>query len=236
MRTAEKITCGEAVTLAFLGDSVTQGCFAFEHGHKGTVVKSELAFPNLLKTELEKRYGAQIQIVNAGVSGNYARDGLARLQSDVLDKHPDLCCVMFGTNDVTDSVRRHPEQYLQKYQETMRQIGRTLLSQGIEVIFLTPAMLCTRKVPGFHGFWSYVHGIFRKIQNSGNMDRYVQAEIQVAETLAIPVADAYQIWKKMALNGVDTTDMLANGMNHPTPEAHHIFKDALLQTIFEGYT
>ena len=70
-------------------------------------------------------------------------------------------------------------------------------------------------------------------QNSGRMDRYVEAEKKVARELHIPVADAYAVWKQMASEGVDTTAMLANGMNHPTPEAHHIFLDVLTKVIFD---
>ena len=69
--------------------------------------------------------------------------------------------------------------------------------------------------------------------DSGRMDRYVEAEKKVARELHIPVADAYAVWKQMASEGVDTTAMLANGMNHPTPEAHHIFLDVLTKVIFD---
>ena len=34
MRTGERIIQGEDVTLAFLGDSVTEGCFEFTNGYK----------------------------------------------------------------------------------------------------------------------------------------------------------------------------------------------------------
>ena len=37
MRTGERIIQGEDVTLAFLGDSVTEGCFEFTNGYKDTV-------------------------------------------------------------------------------------------------------------------------------------------------------------------------------------------------------
>ena len=233
MRTGERIIQGEDVTLAFLGDSVTEGCFEFTNGYKDTGRKPELVYHALLKNYIRETYHRDVKILNAGVSGNFSGDGRKRLQRDVIDHRPDFCCVMFGTNDVTNSKRRHADRYLKEYEDNMRAIGQELLGAGIDTVFMTPGMLCTRKVPGFRWFWGYVHSVFCDIQNSGRMDRYVEAEKKVARELHIPVADAYAVWKQMASEGVDTTAMLANGMNHPTPEAHHIFLDVLTKVIFD---
>jgi lysophospholipase L1-like esterase len=40
-----------------------------------------------------------LNMVNAGVSGNTSSQGLARIQSDVLDQHPDFVIINFGMND-----------------------------------------------------------------------------------------------------------------------------------------
>ncbi len=230
--TGKRIINGEKMTLAFLGDSVTQGCFEFVNGYKDTSTRPEEAFHSLLKKYIKEKYDIDVEILNAGVSGNFSKDGLARLQQDVIDKKPDFCCVMFGTNDVTNSKRRNADELLKEYSSNMRQIAKILIENQIEVVFMTPTMLCTRKVPSFKWFWGYVHSVFRDIQNSGKMDLYVEAEKAVAKELNIPVADAYAVWKELAAEGVDTTAMLANGMNHPTPEAHNIFKEELIKVLF----
>ena len=36
----------------------------------------------------------------------------------------------------------------------------------------------------------------------------------------------------MAAEGVDTTALLINGMNHPAPEMHKLFADMLFDLIF----
>ena len=56
----------------------------------------------------------------------------------------------------------------------------------------------------------------------------------VAKELNVPLADAYAEWQALKQRGVDTTAMLVNGMNHPTPEAHKIFADKLYELIFGG--
>ena len=186
MRTGERIIQGEDVTLAFLGDSVTEGCFEFTNGYKDTVRKPELVYHALLKNYIRETYHRDVKILNAGVSGNFSGDGRKRLQRDVIDHRPDFCCVMFGTNDVTNSKRRHADRYLKEYEDNMRAIGQELLGAGIDTVFMTPGMLCTRKVPGFRWFWGYVHSVFCDIQNSGRMDRYVEAEKKGGPGAAYP--------------------------------------------------
>ncbi|MGW5386037.1 SGNH/GDSL hydrolase family protein [Nocardia sp. NPDC003963] len=55
--------------------------------------------------ELRKReeFGGY-RFVNAGVNGNTSADLLDRLDTDVLDCHPDAVIVLIGTNDVRDDV------------------------------------------------------------------------------------------------------------------------------------
>lgn len=43
-----------------------------------------------------------VNIINAGASGNSARDGPERLERDVLSFNPDLTVVCFGLNDCSD--------------------------------------------------------------------------------------------------------------------------------------
>ncbi|MGW1743365.1 SGNH/GDSL hydrolase family protein [Nocardia sp. NPDC001965] len=45
-----------------------------------------------------------LRFVNAGVNGNTSADLLDRLDTDVLDCHPDAVIVLVGTNDVRDDV------------------------------------------------------------------------------------------------------------------------------------
>lgn len=231
MRIAEKIRRGETPRLAFLGDSVTQGMFEFQNGFKESALRPEEAFHSLLKQKIRRELGQDILVINAGVGGNFSGQGLERMQADVLDKKPDFCCVMFGTNDVTNA--RKGAAALAEYENNMRAILQRLLDNGVEAVLLTPGMLATRRVKGFTGFWFLVHIYYEYLQNSGRMDRYVECARQVARDMGVPIADAYAVWKEMAERGVDTTAMLCNGLNHPAAEYHQIFCDCLYQTLFE---
>ncbi len=73
--------------MAFLGDSLTSGWRLSE----------EEAYPALLARSLAAR-GRTVRILNAGVSGDTAARGLARLP-EVLEHRPDVLVVALGAND-----------------------------------------------------------------------------------------------------------------------------------------
>ena len=50
--------------------------------------------------------------------------------------------------------------------------------------------------------------------------------------LQFPIADAYAEWQLLESLGVDTTALLANGLNHPNAEMHKVFADKLYDVIF----
>ena len=68
--------------------SVSYGLGIEEHDHEGRVITAE--FP-------------EYYIVTCYTPNS--KDGLARIQQDVLERKPDFCCVMFGTNDVTNAYK-----------------------------------------------------------------------------------------------------------------------------------
>jgi len=75
--------------IVFFGDSLTAGVGAGEGEDFPTLVAKEL---NLKNT------------INAGVSGDTAAGGLARLKTDVLDKKPSLVIVELSGNDFLGQV------------------------------------------------------------------------------------------------------------------------------------
>ena len=97
------------VTIAFLGDSVTQGCFEiYQPDEKSieTVYDQANAYHAQFARMLAELYpAAPVNIINAGISGDNAPHGLERLERDVLSHRPDLTVVCYGLNDC----RSNPE-------------------------------------------------------------------------------------------------------------------------------
>ena len=163
------------VAIAFLGDSVTQGCFEVyltSEGAVQTVFEPESGYAADVRKLFALLYpGVPVQFINAGISGDNAPSGLQRLERDVLAYHPDLT-----------EIRAVAEDTL-------------------------------------------------KIQLDGRLERYLDAAREVCTRQGAAVCDCYAKWKLLSQNGVDTTALLANGINHPSREMAWMFAYSLLETM-----
>ncbi len=222
------------VTIAFLGDSVTQGCFECLEVSPGVIdaiYDSESGYHAHLRKLLSTLFPkTPVNIINAGISGDTAGNGAKRLARDVLPYSPDLCIVCFGLNDCCSP----DENAINHYKNALTQIFTSLQEQNIEVIFMTPNMMCT-KVSRFPAepMLKKTAETVAEYQNAGRLERFLDQGKDAARTLNIPICDCYAKWKKMAQAGVDTDQLLANQINHPTREMNRLFAISLLETMFE---
>lgn len=211
--------------IAFLGDSVTHGAFESTNGGSGCVFDFAAAYHNRLRLMIAQKYDwIPVSIINAGVSGDSAVGGLQRLERDVISHRPDLCVVCYGLNDVNGE--------LETYTDALRQIFTRLKDAEIEVLFMTPNMLNTRVADCVIDEFTVYAEITAGMQNGGKMDAFMQAARDVAFSCGVVVADGYAMWKQMQENGMDITELLANGINHPCREMHGMFAELLYETIF----
>lgn len=221
-------TAEKDVTVAFLGDSVTEGCFELirkENGQIDIVRDPDSAYPSLLKQKLEAELpGLRVKVVNAGRSGDSSADGLARVTKDVVSASPDLSVVCFGLNDACS---RQPE----KYAQNMDGIFTALQEAKIPVIFMTPNRMN-----------AYVHKEeltellitaedCSACQNSGEMDALIRRGIETAREHGIPVCDCYAVWNQMEKSGIDTSALLCNHINHPSRQLHRLFSEMLFPFV-----
>ena len=214
----------KTIKIAFLGDSITEGCFELikkEDDSIEIVRDVEFGYPVLLKQRIETKLPQyQIEIINAGISGNTSGDGLKRVEDEVIKAEPNLVVVCFGLND---ACLRQPEQYA----ANMDKIFSALRGAGLPVVFMTPNMMNT-----------YVHEkVLPELlktaadccncQNDGSMDLLIRRGVETAEKHGCVVCDCYGMWKRMAESGIDTTELLCNYINHPTRQLHRLFADEL---------
>ncbi len=91
-RVARKLAAGEPVVIVAFGSSSTQG-----YGS----TSPEFTYPNRLAAQLRRQYPtADITVANRGRGGEDAPEMMTRLQTAVLDMHPDLVIWQVGTNAV----------------------------------------------------------------------------------------------------------------------------------------
>lgn len=222
------------VLIACLGDSVTHGCFEVfinREGHVDTRYDQEQGYVAGLRRRLTACYpAAAVSMLNAGISGDNAPGGLKRLKRDVLRFAPDLVTVNFGLNDSMSGM-----EGLGAYRDAMEGIFARLADAGIESLLVTPNRMCEYVAPGIASErLREIAADAARVQCGGVLDAYVGAAREVAARRGVPVADAYRVWCDLAASGVDTTAMLCNDINHPSPAAHEIFVGKIMECIFEG--
>jgi lysophospholipase L1-like esterase len=220
------------VTIAFLGDSVTQGCFEIYKRADGgieTVYDSKNNYGARLSVMLGLLFpSVPINMICAGRSGDTAPRGSLRVSRDVIRHAPDLAIVCYGLNDCSRG-----ENSEKRYTQALASIFDQLLEREIEVIFMTPNMMNTALDPRLsdRDFLAIAENC-AFMQNEGVFDRHIEAARALCREKGIPVCDCYALWKQMEKSGVDTTALLSNHINHPLREMHFLFSYELLRTIF----
>ena len=240
MRIAQRIAeknknanANRPITMAFLGDSVTHGYFElYQSGPKdiGSECRPSRAYHHILKKMIEDVFPeCPINVIDAGVGGDNARGGLARLERDVISFKPDLAVVCFGLNDSCSGMEKLPD-----YIAAMRSIFKELKRNDIEAICMSPNMIGTRLLEEDTN--PFIRGILASIikyQIDGTMDMYMSALSEMCEEEGVPFCDCYAQWKKLYSYGADVTRLLANHVNHPSETMHELFARALFNKIFE---
>ena len=124
-RTRAKLDAGLPVKIVTLGSSSTAGAGASA---------TRFSYPSRLAVELsQRRPGATIQIVNRGINGEDAWENVARLDTDVIDGHPDLVIWQMGTNAILHDVDYEDfDRTVQKGLDRMRQAGIEVLLMDLQ--------------------------------------------------------------------------------------------------------
>lgn len=216
-------------TIAFLGDSVTQGCYECyltTPTSLQTVFDYKSAYSTRVREILNLLYPmSQVNIINSGISGDSAPVGVKRLERDILSYNPDLVVVSYGLNDAVIGNK-------QAYLDALRTIFTTLKEKDIDVIFLTQNFMNTQTSPHLSGdLFLRLADQFAQIQNSGRLKEYFEDAKKVCEEVGVRVVDLYSVWEKMSETGVDVTELLANKLNHPVREIHYYMAIKIVESI-----
>ena len=119
-RAMKKAMRGEAVTVGFLGGSITQGCLSST---------PETCYAYLVyRWWCEKFPKATITYVNAGIGGTTSQFGVARVDSDLLSKEIDFTVVEFSVNDLDN------EHFLETYEGLIRKIYRYRTEPAVLIV------------------------------------------------------------------------------------------------------
>lgn len=194
-----KLLSGEPVKVVCFGDSVTGVYY-----HSG----SRRAYTDMLGIALRRASGnANVEMINAGISGHTTVNALSRIDRDVLAHKPDLVTVMFGLNDMT-------RVSLEDYKTNLKTIIEKCRGIGAEVVLATPNNV-----------------INTSSRPTDKLVKYCDVAREVAQEAGVPVCDTYQ-----QLSGVRSHDpfdwrLLMSDSIHPNMAGHKSIAERLAQTI-----
>jgi Lysophospholipase L1 and related esterases len=218
------------VNIVFLGDSITHGSFEIYMDKDGSIAgvyDHDSVYHTRLKQMINTVFPSiPINIINSGIGGETAEQGLKRLERDVLSYTPTLVVVCFGLNDAMRG-----KEGAGSYQESLDRIFCRLKDNCIETIFMTPNMMNTYISPLLKKDFVAIAKTAEECQNGGTLDYYMKQAGIVCKDNGIIVCDCYQKWKALFESRADTTSLLCNYINHPSREMHRLFASSLFDTL-----
>ena len=214
-RTLAKLRAGRHVTIVALGDSNTEITF-HTRGH--------LNWVGLLSEAVFETYGNGVcTLINSGKCGSSIREGLTRLDRDVLRYDPDLVIIAFGMNDATAG----PTGLAPFKADAREMIRRKREACAAEILIMTPNPVVTvnglplpteQPAPG------------RAWESPGcPLKQYAAALVEIATELDCSKVDHYSSWTKKTFAPIqavaDPTGLwprMADAI-HPGPLGHLAF-------------
>ncbi|NCW12385.1 MAG: G-D-S-L family lipolytic protein [Chitinophagia bacterium] len=116
--------------IVFFGDSITQAAV-----NKGGYID---VLQNMLQ---QKGVDQQFELNGAGISGNKVYDLYLRMETDVLDKKPDVVVIWIGVNDVWHKSSSGTGTDFDKFGKFYDAVVKKIQKQGAKVIIVTPAAI-----------------------------------------------------------------------------------------------
>jgi acyl-CoA thioesterase-1 len=181
---------GQYRTVVAFGDSIVKG-----HNQPE-------GWPEMLQRDLGARFGG-VQMINSGVSGNTAANGLARVEKDVLEHNPDLVLISFGLNDMKNGEK------VADFTANMNALVNAIQGEGTRPVLMTT----TRLQQG------------ASILGRVNPAPFNEAIRQIAEDREITLIDVHEKFK-----GYNTPEYLMD-VAHPNREGYRRLADIIREGL-----
>ena len=190
---------GQPTRIVCFGDSIT-GAYYHTGGTR--------AWCDMLGMALERLYPhAQVEMINAGISGHTTQQGLARLEKDVLARQPHLVVVKFGMNDVA----RLP---LEEFAKNLKTIVEKCQAGGAAVVLCTPNTVYENND--------------RAIAKLATLSQTSKA---IAEELQVPLADLFAATEQDRAENPSAWMLTMSDDIHPNLHGHRRLAAVMAETI-----
>lgn len=196
---SSSIKSSSPIKIVCLGDSVT-GVYYHTGGRRAYPEMLELALRNVVPN-------ANLQVINAGISGHTTTDGLARLNRDVLQHEPRLVSISFGLNDMT----RVPEE---QFVQNLKSLVERCRAAKAQVVLCTPnAVIRTDSRP------------------VEKLIRYCDRIRETGRSLNVPVCDQFAAGERLHARDARAWRMTLSDEVHPNMDGHRLMAEQLCRTI-----
>ena len=178
--------------------------------------------------------GIETNVLNAGVAGNTTTQALARVDRDVVERHPAIALLQFGLNDSAVDVRdgkTDPRVPPSLYEWNLRLLVRKLRGAGIAPILITPNPgIWTPRLLETYGQAPY--DVSSKWGFNLYNARYAQTVRTVAAQMQVPLIDAYRMYEAQDRTPTGIEGWLPDGL-HPNDEASQALADVAVRRVQE---
>lgn len=193
----KKWPANRTINLVFHGHSVPSGY------QKTPVVTTFDSYPLLVLKQVTDKYPfAVVNSVKTAIGGENAEQGALRFDNDVLTKKPDVIFIDYALNDRGIGLVRAKTAW-----ESM--ITRAL-SKNIKLVLLTPTPDLKEDIKA----------------PDAPLTQHTQQILELGKKYDVPVIDSYTTFKKMALQGIDLKNYMAQN-NHINPRGHQIVAELI---------
>ena len=198
--------------VVLLGDSTTR-----DLGPEAPAVKREV--DALIKSVKDRP-----AVINAGVGGDTAGGGLARLERSVLAHHPDVVTVSFGLND-TGSVRPAT------FKENLANLVQALHKANVKVVLMTSTPFDNER-----------HVWAPKFKDKGGLDEYLDKELlasvrELADGKDVLLCDLHAIFKEeFRKNPESIATLICPDGVHLTPAGNDVMAKHMAPVIAAAIT
>lgn len=121
-------------------------------------------------------------IINSGINGDTTREGLERIKIDVLDYHPDIVMILFGSNDSSFTEYQFRTQY--EYKKNLCDMIEKLLDSRTEKVQTMPFLITPPPV---------VDTDFYPFTTTERVKSYGDIMKKVANKYCCPVIDFFSV-------------------------------------------
>ena len=209
---AETASAADPFRVITLGDSITKGV------RPG--VTDQETFAAELQRQLRAGGHPAAEVINVGLGGETAGQGLQRLEHAVVEQKPALVTIMYGHNDsYVDAGKTVPRVSIPRFRADLSQLVERLRESGITAILMTPPAYAEKSTPNGIGEHCNV-----------KLAQYAEVTRQVAETLQVPLVDHFAAWSEVSKSGTDLNEWTTDGY-HPNPKGHAEMAGRMLPVV-----